>query len=101
MTLEPFLYIGMPIYFGIKNPSTLLWFFGSGYLINVALAIFASWREKRVDILKYAWIFPFIWFPSILLFLGMSWNIFGRKKSAQKWYSPERYTPDGQVSEGK
>lgn len=95
MTLEPFLFIGLPCVLAVNKPSTLLWFLGTGYVTNVLLAILAAWRERRWDILKFAWIFPFIWFPSILLFVGMSWNIFGRKKSSRRWYSPERYTPNG------
>lgn len=91
MMLEPFLYIGVPVFYAIHRPETIFWFFLMCYLTNVVLAVIASWHENRFDILKYSLIFSIMWVPNTFLFIWASWNIIGRKNSVQRWYSPKRY----------
>lgn len=91
MVLEPIAYVGTLMYLSVWHPKKLPWIFGVSFLIVVCIAFIASVRERRFDILKYSPIFPFILFTNLLVFVGVSGNIFGRNKKSLKWYSPERY----------
>lgn len=91
MVLEPIVYISTLIYLSVWHSERLPWIFGVSSLVVIFLASIAFVRERRFDILKYSPIFPFILFTNLLVFVGKSGNIFGRRKKALKWYSPERY----------
>ena len=91
-TLEPLIYIAMLSYISVSHPGSLFKIFGGLFLLVMVLASLASWREKRLDILKYFPLFPLISFANLFLFAGTGWNITGRKKSERReWFTPQRY----------
>lgn len=94
MTLEPVVYLGSLIWTSWKHPQYLLWMIAVSFAVTVGLALVASSRERRFDIVKFSPIFPLILFLNLLLFVGMSGNIRGKKRTSSrqsKWYSPKRY----------
>ncbi len=89
---EPFLYIGTVLFVSLRYPEYLPWMIGGIFFEAVVFASLAAVFERRLDILLYSPIYPFINILNLALFVWKLPNIFGRKKSGRRdWYSPERY----------
>jgi poly-beta-1,6-N-acetyl-D-glucosamine synthase len=96
MMIEPLVYSILILYFLIFNTIHLLNIFLIASISIIFFSIIASIQERRFDIFLYSPIFPFLAFLNLFILVSKIDNIFGRRKSALKWYSPTRYKITGE-----
>jgi cellulose synthase/poly-beta-1,6-N-acetylglucosamine synthase-like glycosyltransferase len=98
MVLEPAAFF-VSVYWMWDDPKRLMRAVMITFLTTFCFAALAAYKEKRLDIILFASIYPFMWFIDFTLFLWTSTNLITGPKfhKNRDWYSVERYEMEKQL----
>ena len=84
----------LPLWLFLK-PSFVLWLLLMDQLTVISIVLWACFKEKRWDLLKYFPIFFTVRYIDYGILLSTFWNTIIKQELSLEWFKPARYRTDG------